>query len=78
MPNGAPEVPDFRTRHRDLLERAVTTPREHRTPYPESPGRTVYGEDAAGSGEATFREQAGRLAVPQFRRPVSAPAEESA
>lgn len=62
MPNGAPEVPDFFTRHRDLPEQAVTVTesREHWTPYPQSPSRTVYGEDAARLGEATFREQMGR------------------
>ncbi|MFE7168165.1 phenylacetic acid degradation protein PaaN [Streptomyces sp. NPDC057616] len=61
MPNGVPEVPDFFTRHRDLLEQAVTATetREHWTPYPESPSKSVYGEDAAKLGEATFREQIG-------------------
>ncbi|WNF00629.1 phenylacetic acid degradation protein PaaN [Streptomyces luomodiensis] len=62
MPYAAPEVPDFFARHRRLLERAVaaTESREHWTPYPESPSKTVYGEDAPVLGEAAFREQIGR------------------
>ncbi|WP_326792781.1 phenylacetic acid degradation protein PaaN [Streptomyces sp. NBC_00841] len=62
MRHAATEVPDFFARHRTLLEQAVaaTESREHWTPYPESPSKSVYGEDAAGLGEAAFREQIGR------------------
>ncbi|WP_055711991.1 phenylacetic acid degradation protein PaaN [Streptomyces torulosus] len=58
----AAEVTDFFARHRTLLERAVTATesREHWTPYPESPSKAVYGEDAPKLGEAAFREQIGR------------------
>ncbi|MQY33815.1 N-succinylglutamate 5-semialdehyde dehydrogenase [Streptomyces sp. RB17] len=62
MPNESPAAHDFFTRHRELLQRAVsaTESREHWTPYPESPSKSVYGEDAAKLGEAAFREQIGR------------------
>lgn len=56
-----PERIDFFIRHRRLLEQAVaaTRSREHWTPYPESPGKSFYGEDAARLGEKAFREQLG-------------------
>ncbi|WP_255946894.1 phenylacetic acid degradation protein PaaN [Streptomyces odontomachi] len=62
MPHAAPAGSDFFARHRALLERAVsaTGSREHWTRYPESPSRTVYGEDAAKRGEAGFRAQLGQ------------------
>ncbi|MEU1198050.1 phenylacetic acid degradation protein PaaN [Streptomyces sp. NPDC005813] len=62
MHHAATEVPDLFARHRTLLEQAVaaTKSREHWTPYPESPSKSVYGEDAAKLGEAVFREQIGR------------------
>ncbi|MEU1183898.1 phenylacetic acid degradation protein PaaN [Streptomyces sp. NPDC005820] len=62
MPHKRPKGPDFLTRHRALLEQAVTATarREHWTPYPESPSKTVYGEDAAKLGEEAFRTQLGR------------------
>ncbi|MDV7217609.1 phenylacetic acid degradation protein PaaN, partial [Streptomyces prunicolor] len=55
------ELPDFFSRHRALLEQAVaaTATRDHWTPYPESPSKSVYGEDAAKNGEAAFQEQLG-------------------
>ncbi|MCK8436996.1 phenylacetic acid degradation protein PaaN [Streptomyces sp. D2-8] len=58
MPQNPPDRPDFFIRHRALLEQAVaaTAAREHWTPYPESPGKSAYGEDAAKTGEAAFRE----------------------
>ena len=61
MPQNLPDRPDFFARHRALLERAVaaTAGRDHWTPYPESPSKSVYGEDAAKSGEAAFRESLG-------------------
>jgi hypothetical protein len=61
MPQTSSELPDFFARHRALLEQAVaaTATRDHWTPYPESPGKSVYGEDAAKRGEAAFQEQLG-------------------
>ncbi|GAB2902049.1 phenylacetic acid degradation protein PaaN [Streptomyces mayteni] len=62
MPQLSPQGPDFLARHRALLERAVAAAerREHWTPYPESPSKSVYGEDAAKLGETAFHEQVGR------------------
>ncbi|MER6976774.1 phenylacetic acid degradation protein PaaN, partial [Streptomyces carpinensis] len=62
MHHAATEAPDLFARHRTLLEQAVaaTESRKHWTPYPESPSKSVYGEDAAYLGEAAFREQIGR------------------
>ncbi len=61
MPQTSSELPDFLAPHRALLEQAVaaTTAREHWTPYPESPSKSVYGEDAAKLGEAAFEERLG-------------------
>ncbi len=61
MPQTTPERIDFFTRHRRLLEQAVaaTESREHWTPYPESPSKAFYGEDAARLGAQAFREQLG-------------------
>ncbi|MER5532869.1 hypothetical protein [Streptomyces mirabilis] len=61
MPQNLPERPDFFARHRALLEQAVaaTTSRDHWTPYPESPSKSVYGQDAAKAGEAAFHERLG-------------------
>ncbi|MGI5452715.1 hypothetical protein ACQEWB_05945 [Streptomyces sp. CA-249302] len=57
MPQNVPERPDFFARHPELLDRAAaaTAAREHWTPYPESPSKSVYGEDWAHLGEAAFR-----------------------
>ncbi|MCA2214049.1 phenylacetic acid degradation protein PaaN [Jidongwangia harbinensis] len=43
--------------HRDLLDRAVqaAAARDYWSAYPESPSRSVYGEDAAAAGERAFR-----------------------
>ncbi|MFI7296944.1 phenylacetic acid degradation protein PaaN [Streptomyces sp. NPDC050121] len=62
MHDTASVTTDFFARHRTLLEQAVkaTESREHWTPYPESPSKTAYGEDAPKLGEAVFREQIGR------------------
>ncbi|MBE4739057.1 MULTISPECIES: phenylacetic acid degradation protein PaaN [Streptomyces] len=61
MPPTPPDRPDFFTRHRALLEEAVaaTAARDHWTPYPESPSRSAYGEDAAKEGEAAYRASLG-------------------
>ncbi|MEU1184219.1 phenylacetic acid degradation protein PaaN [Streptomyces sp. NPDC005820] len=61
MPQNVPDRPDFFARHRPLLEQAVaaTAGRGHWSPYPESPSKSVYGENAAKSGEAAFREWLG-------------------
>ena len=61
MPQNPPDRPDFFARHRALLEQAVaaTESRDHWTPYPESPSKSVYGEDAAKNGEAGFRDRLG-------------------
>ncbi|MYV48104.1 phenylacetic acid degradation protein PaaN [Streptomyces sp. SID2888] len=62
MPHPTPEPPDFFARHRELLDKAVaaTVSRDHWTPYPESPSKSVYGEEAPGLGEAAFRDQLGK------------------
>ncbi len=61
MPQNLPERPHFFARHRALLEQAVaaTASRGHWTPYPESPSRSVYGEDATKAGEAAFHDRLG-------------------
>ncbi|WP_128381896.1 phenylacetic acid degradation protein PaaN [Streptomyces cavernae] len=61
MPHKRPNGPDFFARHRTLLERSVaaTASRDHWTPYPESPSKSVYGEAAAKNGEAAFRDRLG-------------------
>jgi phenylacetic acid degradation protein paaN len=43
--------------HRELLDRAVaaTAARDYWSAYPESPSKSVYGEDAAPAGERAFR-----------------------
>jgi phenylacetic acid degradation protein paaN len=43
--------------HRELLDRAVaaTAARDYWSAYPESPSKSVYGEDAAPAGEQAFR-----------------------
>ncbi|WP_283138908.1 phenylacetic acid degradation protein PaaN [Rhizohabitans arisaemae] len=52
---------DFFTRHQELLDRAVeaTRSRDHWSPYPESPSKSVYGEDAPERGEQAFKAQLG-------------------
>ncbi|GED89420.1 phenylacetic acid degradation protein PaaN [Streptomyces sp. 6-11-2] len=62
MPHTTPEPVDFFARHRELLEAAVaaTESRDHWTPYPESPSKSVYGEEAPKLGEAAFRDQLGK------------------
>ncbi|MEU3346356.1 phenylacetic acid degradation protein PaaN [Streptomyces sp. NPDC006700] len=62
MPHTTPEPVDFFARHRELLETAVaaTGSRDHWSPYPESPSKSVYGEEAPKLGEAAFRDQLGK------------------
>ena len=45
--------------HRELLDRAVaaTRSRDYWSAYPESPSKSVYGEEAAPAGERAFQEQ---------------------
>jgi phenylacetic acid degradation protein paaN len=47
--------------HRDLLNRAIeaTATRDYFSAYPESPSKSVYGEDAVAAGERAFRELLG-------------------
>jgi len=61
MPHKRPDGPDYFARHRPLLEPSVAAPasRDHWTPCPESPSKSVYGEDAAKNGEAAFRDRLG-------------------
>ncbi|SDN22877.1 phenylacetic acid degradation protein paaN [Streptomyces sp. cf386] len=61
MPHKRPNGPALFARHRPLLEQSVaaTASRDHWTPYPESPSKSVYGEDAAKNGEAAFRDRLG-------------------
>jgi len=56
--SGMPAAPEeFASRHRETLEQALAAirKRDHWSAYPESPSPRVYGEDAAGAGEAAFR-----------------------
>ncbi|MFI5937974.1 phenylacetic acid degradation protein PaaN [Actinoplanes sp. NPDC051494] len=48
---------EFYERHRDLLDRAIeaAAARDYWSAYPESPSKSVYGEQAAPDGEAAFR-----------------------
>ena len=43
--------------HRELLDRAIAAAgaRDYWSAYPESPSKSVYGEDAAPAGEQAFR-----------------------
>ena len=43
--------------HRELLDRAIAAAgaRDYWAAYPESPSKSVYGEDAAPAGEQAFR-----------------------
>ncbi|GIF15545.1 phenylacetic acid degradation protein PaaN [Actinoplanes teichomyceticus] len=47
---------DLYASHRELLERAIaaTAAREYWSAFPESPSKSVYGEDAAPAGERAF------------------------
>jgi phenylacetic acid degradation protein paaN len=47
--------------HRDLLDRAAeaTRNRDYWSAYPESPSKSVYGEEAAADGERAFRDLLG-------------------
>jgi phenylacetic acid degradation protein paaN len=48
--------------HRELLDQAVraTTARDYWSAYPESPSKSVYGEDAAPAGERAFTALLGK------------------
>src|SRR3954465_15310852 len=48
--------------HRDLLDRAIEAARErdYWSAYPESPSKSVYGEDAAPAGERAFQALLGQ------------------
>jgi phenylacetic acid degradation protein paaN len=48
--------------HRDLLDRAIeaTAVRDYWSAYPESPSKSVYGEDAAANGERAFQALLGK------------------
>ncbi|WP_055710725.1 hypothetical protein [Streptomyces torulosus] len=77
MPQPLPDRPDFFTCHRALPEQAVaaTVARGHRTPYPASPSKSAYGEDAAKAGKVAFRESlGGHVELPRTVR-ASAPVE---
>src|SRR5919202_1228006 len=52
---------DWYDTHRDLLDRATAAAavRDNWSAYPESPSKSVYGEDAAASGERAFRDLLG-------------------
>jgi phenylacetic acid degradation protein paaN len=67
---------EFYEKHRDLLHRAVeaTTAREYWSAYPESPSKSVYGEDAAPAGQRAFRALLGRdfpVEVPGASRAIA-------
>ncbi len=48
---------EFYEKHRELLDKAIeaTATRDYWSAYPESPSKSVYGEDAAPAGERAFR-----------------------
>src|SRR5918912_944498 len=52
---------DWYDTHRDLLGRATAAAaaRDYWSAYPESPSKSVYGEDAAAAGERAFRDLLG-------------------
>ncbi|GAA1469706.1 phenylacetic acid degradation protein PaaN [Nocardiopsis exhalans] len=54
--------PDLLERHRGTLDAAVAAirGRHHHSAYPESPSRSVYGEEAAPEGKAAFEALLGR------------------
>jgi acyl-CoA reductase-like NAD-dependent aldehyde dehydrogenase len=56
-----PEDLDYFARHSTLLEHAAAAVvcRDHWNPYPESPSKSLYGEDAAKNGEAAFHRRLG-------------------
>jgi phenylacetic acid degradation protein paaN len=56
-----PENLDYFARHRTLLEDAAAAAarRDHWSAYPESPSKSLYGDDAAKDGEAAFQRQLG-------------------
>src|SRR2546429_8182762 len=63
-------------RHRELLDRAIRAiqARDYWSPFPESPSRSSYGEDAAAAGEKAFTAMLGRpfpVDVPGARGYVS-------
>jgi hypothetical protein len=47
----------FYEKHRELLDKAIeaAATRDYWSAYPESPSKSVYGEDAAPAGERAFR-----------------------
>src|SRR4051794_40474707 len=47
----------FYEKHRELLDKAIeaAATRDYWSAYPESPSKSVYGEDAAAAGERAFR-----------------------
>src|ERR1700729_377231 len=62
--NGAPMTTpaEWYETHRELLDRAIeaTAVRDYWSAFPESPSKSVYGEDAAPAGEQAFRALLGR------------------
>ncbi|MFD5080522.1 phenylacetic acid degradation protein PaaN [Streptomyces sp. NPDC058371] len=61
MPQKNPENLDYFARHRALLEDAAAAAarRDHWSAYPESPSKSLYGDEAAKDGEAAFQRQLG-------------------
>ncbi|MFI7602054.1 phenylacetic acid degradation protein PaaN [Actinoplanes sp. NPDC049681] len=53
---------EFYETHRELLDKAIEAAgaRDHWSAYPESPSKSVYGEDAAGAGEQAFQALLGK------------------
>ncbi|MEV4704394.1 phenylacetic acid degradation protein PaaN [Actinoplanes sp. NPDC049316] len=53
---------EFYETHRDLLDRAIeaAATRDHWSAYPESPSKSVYGEEAAPAGEQAFQALLGK------------------
>nr|WP_067506907.1 phenylacetic acid degradation protein PaaN [Actinoplanes sp. TFC3] len=67
---------EFYDRHRELLDRAIdaAAARDYWSAYPESPSRSVYGEQAAPAGKQAFQALLGRefpIEVPGARTTVS-------
>ncbi len=67
---------EFYEKHRALLDKAIeaAATRDYWSAYPESPSKSVYGEDAAPAGERAFRALLGKefpVEVPGATRTVA-------
>lgn len=74
------DAPDLLARHRGVLDAATAAiaSRAYYSPYPETPSRSAYGEDAAAEGERAFEAQRGAPFPLEQRAQATAGAERSA